>query len=137
MGKSNDDIDADDIIDSMKTDKGLRAAFAELTHDELAVVLGDLANSANLPNAAFKTARLDLPSFSTAKWSEFAEQYGLHNDVSYLNLESFKTARYRLPPSFHQALSGNAWRSQDVYREKIDQEREGARVRLLEPVCYQ
>ena len=69
------------------------------------------------------------------KWSKFAKEYSLPEDASYLNLESFKTPRYRLPPLLHQAMFVNAWNWQDVYREKIDQEREEARVRLLEPVC--
>jgi hypothetical protein len=107
----------------------------ELTSDELAVLLADLANSANLPNATFKKARVDLPSFSAVKWSEFAKEYSLPDNASYLNLKSFKTPRYRLPPSLHQAMFENAWRWQDVYREKVEQEREEARVRLLEPVC--
>jgi len=114
--------------------KGLRAALLELTPDELAALLADLANSANLPNATFKRARLDLPSFSAVKWSEFAEGYGLHEDASCLNFESFETPRYRLPPSLHQAMFENAWRWQDVYREKLDLGEE-TRVRLLEPVC--
>ena len=29
----------------------------------------------------------------------------------------------------------NAWRSQDVYREKVDHTTEEAKVRILEPVC--
>jgi hypothetical protein len=107
MGKRNHDIDVDEIIDSINLYKGLRAALLELTPDELAALLADLANSANLPNATFKKARVDLPSFSVVKWSEFAEEYGLHE---------------------------NAWRWQDVYREKLDLGEE-TRVRLLEPVC--
>jgi len=69
------------------------------------------------------------------KWSKFAKEYSLPEDASKFNLESFKTPRYRLPPLLHQAMFVNAWNWQDVYREKIDQEREEARVRLLEPVC--
>jgi hypothetical protein len=73
MGKrSHEDINVDEIIDSINLDKGLRAAFSDLTPDEQAVLLADLANSANLPNATLKKTRVDLPSLSAVKWSEFA-----------------------------------------------------------------
>jgi hypothetical protein len=97
--------------------------------------LADLANLANLPTVAFKKARVDLPSFSMVKWTEFSREYGLPLNVSHLQLISFTTKRYRLPPSLHKAMFENAWCWQDVYREKVDQGREEARLRLLEPVC--
>jgi hypothetical protein len=109
----------------------------ELTADGLTTLLADFANLANLPSAAFKKVRVDLPSFSTVKWTEFAREHGLPFNASHLQLASFATPRYRLPPSLHEAMFENAWRWQDVYREKVDQGREEARVRvrLLEPVC--
>ena len=82
----------------MGLDKGSRSAFLELTPDDQAALLADLANSsANLPNATLKRARVELPSFSAVKWSEFAEESGLPEDASCLNLASFKTPRYRFP----------------------------------------
>ncbi|KIL55332.1 hypothetical protein M378DRAFT_28579 [Amanita muscaria Koide BX008] len=134
--RSHEDINVDKLIDSINLDKGLRAAFSGLTADELAALLADFANTANLPTAAIKKARVGLPSFSTAKWTEFALQYGLPSNVLHLNLEPFTTPKYRLPPSLHETMFENAWRWQDVYREKVDQGREEARVRLLEPVLY-
>jgi hypothetical protein len=136
MKRSRDiDIDVDDVIASMNLDGGLLAAFKELTEDELAVLLGELANRARLPTSAFKKARVDLTSFSKAKWSDFAPQYGLPQRTSTLTLETFTTPRYRLPPSLHETMLQNAWRWQDVYRESMFQEREAGKVRLLEPVC--
>ena len=129
------DIDVDEIIDSMNLKEGLRSAVLELTPDQLTALLADLANSANLSTAAFKKARVDLPSFSTVKWSQFAAELKLPRTPSLLRLVSFQTPRYRLPLSLHQVMFENAWRWQDVYREKVDQEREETRVRLLEPVC--
>ncbi|KIL59813.1 hypothetical protein M378DRAFT_84610 [Amanita muscaria Koide BX008] len=131
--RSREDIDVDELINSINLDKGLRAGLLELTADELAALLADFANSANLPTAAFKKARLGLPSFSTVKWAEFAEEYGLPLNPSYLGLEPFTTPRYRLPPSLHETMFENAWRWQDVYREKVDQGREEGKARLLEP----
>jgi hypothetical protein len=137
MGKKRERevIDVDDVVESMNFDKGLDCAFLDLTTDEQAALLAHLANSVNLPNAAIKKARLDLPSFSAVQWSTFAQQYDLPMDAENLGLEPFSTPKYRLPPSFHQAMIENAWRWQDVYREKVDQRREEARVRLLQPVC--
>ena len=42
---------------------------------------------------------------------------------------------YHLLPSFHKTVFENAWHWQDVYCERFNKEREGVRVRLLEPVC--
>jgi len=133
--RSRDDIDVDQLIDSINLDKGLRAGVLELTADQLATLLADFANLANLPTAAFKKARVGLPSFSTVKWTGFAREYGLPLNASHLHPCTFHDPRYRLPPSLHEAMFENAWRWQDVYREKVDQGREEARVRLLEPVC--
>src|ERR1700735_1362397 len=96
---SHEDIDVDEIIASVNLDKGLRAGLLELTADELAALLADFANSANLPTAALKKARVDLPSFSVVKWSEFAKEFGLPDNASHLGLALFKTPRYRLSPS--------------------------------------
>ena len=100
MGKRDRDIDidVDEILSSINLDKGLRYAVWDLTQEELAALLADLANDANLRNVAFKKARLDLPSFSTVQWSEYAAQYGLPENPSVLKLESFTTPRYLLPP---------------------------------------
>jgi hypothetical protein len=129
------DIDVDDILASMNLDRGLRAAVLELSQDELAAVLGELANHGNLPTSAVKKARVDLPSFSKAKWSDFALEYGLPRVASALSLGTFTTPKYRLPPSLHETILENAWRWQDVYRERMFQETEAGKVRFLEPVC--
>ena len=133
--RCREDIDVDQLIDSINLDKGLRAGVLELTADELTALLADFANLANIPSAAFKKARVDLPSFSTVKWTEFAGEHGLPLNASHLQPASFTTPRYLLSPSLHEAMFENAWRWQDVYREKVDRGREEGRVRLLEPVC--
>ena len=55
---SHEDIDVAEIIASVNLDKGLRAGLLELTADELAALLADFANSANLPTAALKRPEL-------------------------------------------------------------------------------
>jgi hypothetical protein len=131
----HEDINVDELIDSINLDKGLREVFLELTADEIAALLAHFANLANIPTVAIKRARVGLPSFSTVKWAEFAIQYSLPTNSVYLNLQPFLTPRYRLPPSLHETMFENAWRWQDVYREKSNQGREQARMRLFEPVC--
>ena len=133
--RSKDDIDIESLVESVPLDKGLVDGLQQLDRDELAAVLAHVANVANISTAAFKKTRIELPSFSVAKWSNFAEQFGLPQNVLKLELEPFTTPRYRLPPSLHEAMFENAWRWQDVYREKVDHTREEARVRILDPVC--
>ena len=133
--RNREDIYVDELINSINLDKGLRAGLSELTADELAALLADFANLANLSTAAFIKARIGLPSFSMVKWAEFAADYGLPRNPLRLELNPFTTPRYRLPPSLHETMFENAWRWQDVYREKADQEREEGKLRLLESVC--
>jgi hypothetical protein len=59
--RSREDIDVDQLIDSINLDKGLRARVLDLTADELAALLADFANLANLPTAAFKKALISHP----------------------------------------------------------------------------
>ena len=133
--RSADDIDAQSLVDSLSLDKGLVNGLQQLTPDELVAVMAHIANVTNPSTAASKKARIELPSFSKAKWSNFAEHFGLPDNVSRLRLESFKTPRYSLPLSLHEAIFENAWRWQDVYREKVDYTREESRVGILDPVC--
>ena len=46
----------------------------------------------------------------------------LPSDIELLDLETFTTPKYYLPPSLHEAMFENVWHWQDVYREKVDQE---------------
>ena len=95
-------------------DKGLIDGLLNLTDDELVAVLADVANKAQITTVNFKKARISLPSFSTVKWSNFAEQYGLSRKPEQVRFEDFSTPRYRLPPTFHKMMFENAWRSQDA-----------------------
>jgi len=82
-----------------------------LNSDKLASVLAHVANEANIPTATFKRTRTELP-LSAAKWSKHAPQFGLTPYVpqlDHLDLDTFKTPSYRLPPSFHVAMFENAW----------------------------
>ncbi|KAF9509088.1 hypothetical protein BS47DRAFT_1301961, partial [Hydnum rufescens UP504] len=101
--------------------------------DELTALLADLANSANIPISALQKPTPNLPSFSAAKWSEVARGLGMQSVASRATLEHFQTPKYYLPLSLHEAMFENAWRWHDFYRERPEQTREAARVRLLEP----
>ncbi|KAF8230837.1 hypothetical protein L208DRAFT_1399821 [Tricholoma matsutake] len=131
--RTKDDIDVDSLVELVNLDNGLVDGLLQLDRDELASLLAHIANEASITTTTFKKARIELPSFSVAKWSKFAEQFDLPQDVSALELEPFTTPRYRLPLSLQEAMFENAWRWQDVYREKVDHTREEARVRILDP----
>ena len=135
MPKRSHDTDVEELVESINLDKGLIDGLLQLKPDELASLLGEVANKANLPTTTIKKFRADLPSFSVAKWTDFASQFGLNQDASLLKLDTFKTPRYYLPPSLHVIMFENAWQWQDVYCEKYDQTREQARIRILDPVC--
>ena len=136
MPKRNyNDFSADNLADAFNGDKGLIAGLLDFNSEELTKLLGHVANLANIPTATFKKARTELPSFSTAKWSEFAPKFGLPANIDHVKLDTFTTPKYRLPPSLHELMFENAWRCQDVYREKVSQTREEATSKILEPVC--
>lgn len=128
--RHSEDIDIEDFTDGITNIDEI----LELNRDECAAVLGYIADKAEISMTSLKKARTRLPSFSGANWANFALQYGLHKDASMLVLEPFSTPRYCLPPSMHVTMFENAWRWQDVYREKSAQSREEAAVRILDPV---
>ena len=106
MPKRNNDIDVEDLITwNEKSIDGL----LQLDFDELVVVLAHIANEACISTDLIKTARVDL--------------------------DTFKTPRYHLPLSLHEAMFENAWLWQDVCRGKVDQLRVEANIRILDPVC--
>jgi hypothetical protein len=129
------DTNVDNIAGSVDLERGSVAGLLHLQPDELAILLADIANKANIATADFKNSRAQLKSFSKAKWSNLSPNFGLPLNPENLQLERFETARYRLPLSFHKTSFVNAWRWQDVYREKVVQSKEEARVRILDPVC--
>jgi hypothetical protein len=111
---------ADDVanaIASVQLDEGWLQQLLEVEPDNLALILGEIANTARISSSTLKKARTSLPSFSDAKWNDFAEQFGLPLSPTLLQLKNFETPVYRLPMSFHEQLVQMAWRSQDVYRE--------------------
>ena len=128
----DDSTDADSLIKSTNIDLD---KCLKLDKEDLTTILAHIANQAGITMTLFKKARVELPSFSTVKWAKFAEQLGLPQNVEARELEPFVTPRYRLPRSLQEVMFENAWRSQDVYREKVDHTREEAKVRILEPVC--
>lgn len=133
--RNRDDTDIESIIESVPLYKGLVGGLQELDRDELVAVLAHVANLAKISTAAFKITRIELPSFSLTKWSDVAKRFGLRQDAESLQLEPFTTPRYHLPLSLHETMFEDAWRWQDVYREKVDYTREQAKVRILDPVC--
>jgi hypothetical protein len=102
---------------------------------DLAYVLAALANAGNISVSQIKKARKGLPSFSAAKWTEVAPQFGLSDDLTTAKFDPYLITPVLLPPSFHETIAEAAWRIQDVYQERISQEREEVRVRAFDAVC--
>jgi len=106
----------------------------DLEEEQLILIISFLLNKGNIDNKSIKSARTELPSFSTTKWRDFAAQAGLSEDPSYLRLQYFETPVYQLPPSFHNAVFENSWRAQDAYEEIVVQKCRESRIRILDPV---
>jgi len=68
---------AEDMAASVDLEEGWLAKFLELPGDDLAKLLGDIANHGKIKTTTIKKARTSLPSFSGAKWTDFAENFGL------------------------------------------------------------
>jgi hypothetical protein len=128
-----DDPDVETAIQStgVKDDDWLQKLL-EVDKDELILIVSLIVNKSNIDNRSIKRARIELPSFSTAKWADFAARTGLPENPSYLQLEDYETPVYQLPPSFHESVFENSWRTQDVYQEVVEQTRE--ETRILDPV---
>jgi hypothetical protein len=126
----------EEVTASVDLEEGWLDKFLELPTDELTKLLADIANHGKIKTAAFKKARTSLPSFS-AKWTDFAEKFGLPNRLENNRFERVVTPVYSLPPSVHEIMFEAAWRTQDVYQERQVQRREAARVRIMDPVRQQ
>ena len=126
----------EDVAVSVDVEAGWLDKFLELSGDDLAKLLGEIANLGKIKTVAIKKARTNLPSFSGAKWIDFAENFGLHDTLENNQFEQVVTPAYCLPPSVHEIMFEAAWHTQDVYRERQQQRREAARVRIMDPVCH-
>ena len=128
-----DDPDVETAIQAagIKDDDWIQKLL-EVDEEQLLLIVSLIVNKSNIDNRSIKKARIELPSFYTAKWSDFAAQAGLPENPNNLKLESYKTPVCQLPPSFHKAVFKNAWRTQDVYQEVVEQKQAGSRI--LDPV---
>ncbi|KAF8816310.1 hypothetical protein BYT27DRAFT_7277196 [Phlegmacium glaucopus] len=124
---------AEELAASVDLEEGWLAKFLELPEDDLAKLLSDIANHGNIKTAAITKARTSLPSFSGAKWTDFAEKFGLPNKLENTRFEQVTTPVYSLPPSLHEIMFEAAWHTQDVYQERRKQRREMAGVRIMDP----
>lgn len=121
---------AEEVAASADLEEGWLDKFLELPTDELAKLLGHIANHGKVKTAAIKMAR-------TTKWIVFAERFGLRDRLEDNRFERVVTPVYRLPPSVHEIVFEAAWHTQDVYLERQVQRREAARARIMDPVCLQ
>ena len=118
-------------------EEGWLDKLLELPGDELAYLLGDIANHGKIKTAAIRKARIGLPSFSGAKWSDFTEQFGFPDKLENNQFEQVVTLVYSLPPSVHELMFEAAWHTLDVYQERQEHRREAGKVRIMDPVRQQ
>ena len=105
-----DDVDVESAVQAagIKDDDWVQKLLDVEEEQQLILIISYLMNERNIDNKTIKSARTELPSFSTEAWSNFAAQAGLPDDPSYLKLGYFKTPVYQLPPSFHNAIFENS-----------------------------
>ncbi|KIM72234.1 hypothetical protein PILCRDRAFT_804089 [Piloderma croceum F 1598] len=123
----------DDVAASVDLEEGWVNKFLELPGDELAKVLGDIANHGKIKTAAIRKARSSLPSFSGPRLTDFAGRFGLPNSLENTEFEPVVTPVYNLPPSVHEIMFEAAWHTLDVYQEKHKHMGEVTMVRILDP----
>jgi hypothetical protein len=103
--------------------------------DKMTGLIAQLANLSGVTDRALKKARRKLPSFSGAKWEDLSGKYNLpEKRFTSEELPVVHVTPCYLPLSMHIELFEAHWRAADVYRDKEQQTREAARVRLLEMV---
>ena len=112
------------------------ATFLKMPGDEqLLNCLASIANRADIKTAEIKRAMATLPLVSATNWSNFAERVGLADSLENNVFERVITPVYSLPLSVHVDMFEAAWRSQDVYREKMEQKSDLATtLRVMDPV---
>jgi hypothetical protein len=132
MARGVNVLNINDVIDSVYLPEGWFEVL--LQDDNLPALLAELANQGDITNAAFKWARMSLPSFCDEKFSELAPEFRLHSSIARLHVPTFVTPVYLLPPTFHVANFTPAWQTLDVYRETDTSTRLESRVRILDPV---
>lgn len=103
--------------------------------EQLTLLVAEIANQRHIDTRSFKKARMDLPSFSSVRWTEFATKAGFPESPDDLPLHLFTTPVYNLPPSFHKLIFENSWRALDVYQEKHELRQEASSLRILDSVC--
>ena len=112
-------------------EEGWLDELLQLPTDELAKVLGEIANHGKIKTADIEMARASL---SGAKW---AERFGLVDKLKDNRFERVVTPMYRLPPSVHQIMFKAALHTQDVYQEQQAQRNEAAKFKIMDSVCPQ
>lgn len=127
---------SEDEIDNILTDTGLPLGWVDIlkTNDKLPTIIAHLINISRVDEREIKRAKIILPSFSKTKWKDVADKLGYPDDAMQMQLSTFSPPDCFLPPSFHEACFINGWKAMDVFSERLAQDREAARLRLLDPV---
>lgn len=129
------DAQVEDAIQSFDIQGDWMSTLLTGDRERLILLIAEIANQRHIDTRSFKKARIDLPSFTSVKWTEFASKSGFPENPKDLQLNLFTTPVYILPPSFHKSIFENSWRALDVHQEKDERTGEASRVRTLDPVC--
>lgn len=117
-----------EVIDAIQLPDGWIDQFAK--HPSIIDILVYLAHEAGVTDRQFIESRRKVPYFSKARWEEVAPKLGLQTnlDAPGLELARYSPPACYLPASFHEELFQAGWRMMDVYKERVDQDREAAKV---------
>jgi len=94
---------AEEVEASVELEDGRLDKFLTMTTDDLARLLGEIANHGKVKTSAIKKARTGLPSFSGAEWRAFAITFGFPSTLDNDLFERASTPVYWLPPSIHRS----------------------------------
>lgn len=104
--------------------------MAGLTNSPSILPSSTSSSTSRVTDRQFIESRRKVPYFSKARWEEVAPKLGLQTnlDAPGLELARYSPPACYLPASFHEELFQAGWRMMDVYKERVDQDREAAKV---------
>ena len=102
---------------------------------DLAYVLAALANVGNISASQYRKPEEACHPCRPQNGPKLRPNSVLSMILRGPNLTPTQLLLFFSPPSFHETVAEAAWRIQDVYQERISQEREEVRVRAFDAVC--
>lgn len=114
--------------------KDLIAGVLEKSDEIVVRLICEILNRRKISTDAFAKARINLPSFPGARWSDLVRPFNLPINPEFQQLAEHVTPMYCLPPPMHETMYETAWHTNDVYQERHDHAREAPKIRFLDSV---